>query len=130
MFFSKPLGVQVCSFDHLDWEEVLEMSPKSPTANPLVGPALPTTSDTDKMACSAAFDHFIILLVAGRDIMVEPGHIEQGEEPEPGEEEEVGEEKPWQAEQGGGDEKSHPEEDSKSLHPPLKGNREGGELDP
>ena len=115
MFFSKPLGVQVCSFDHLDWEEVLEMSPKSPTANPLVGPALPTTSDTDKMACSALFDHFIILLVAGRDIMVEPGHIEQGEEPEPGEEEEVGEEKPWQAEQGGGDEKSHPEEDSKCL---------------
>ena len=51
--------------------------------------------------------------------MVEPGHIEQGEEPEPGEEEEVGEEKPWQAEQGGGDEESHPEEDGEGLQSPL-----------
>ena len=68
--------------------------------------------------------------VAGLDIIVEPGNIEQGEQPEPGEEKKVGKEEPGEAEQGGGDEEPHPEEDGEGLQPPLEGDRERGELDP
>ena len=64
------------------------------------------------------------------DIIVEPANIEQGKQPEPGEEKEVGEEDPGEAEQGGGNKESHPEEDGKGLQPPLEGDRERGELDP
>ena len=45
VFLSKPLGIQIRSFNHFDGEEVLEMSPKIPTSNPLVGPSFPSASD-------------------------------------------------------------------------------------
>ena len=45
-------------------------------------------------------------------------------------EEEVGEDQPGDAEQGGGHEGEHPEEDGEGLQPPLEGDRERGELDP
>ena len=51
--------------------------------------------------------------------MVEPGQIEQAKEPESCEKEDVGEEEPGDAEQCGGDEESHPEEDGERLQPPL-----------
>ena len=51
--------------------------------------------------------------------MVEPGQIEQAKEPESREEKDVGEEEPGNAEQCGGDEESHPEEDGERLQSPL-----------
>ena len=51
--------------------------------------------------------------------MVEPGQIEQAKEPESREKKDVGEEEPGNAEQGGGDEEPHPEEDGERLQSPL-----------
>ena len=51
--------------------------------------------------------------------MVEPGQIEQAKEPKSCKKKDVGEEEPGNAEQCGGDEESHPEEDGERLQSPL-----------